>query len=142
MNATYEQIQQDHKELQQQLVVLHRALCERHQSREEIVDEFSRLRDHLADHFLDEEEGGFFTNLVQRMPHHAERIEALRMEHVARLHDLDGLIDDAANQPICPDWWEDLARRFHEVSRLLMAHELTENELLQEAYGLDLGAFD
>jgi iron-sulfur cluster repair protein YtfE (RIC family) len=142
MNATHHEIRQIHTDLHQQLVVLHRAFCERQRSTPEIVDELVRLRDHLEHHFTEEEQGGFFADLVQRAPHHAQQVECLRKEHVARLEELEEMTQYALNRTVSPAWWEGLERRFNEFSRLLMGHEVKENSLLQEIYGLDLGDYD
>ena len=110
--------------------------------RSEVVAQFQRLREELVEHFHYEEEGGFFKDVVERAPRYSEQIDELCQEHVQSLQDLDQMTHDAEVGEPTGEWWDDLSHRFHEFSNQLMNHEARENQLLQNAYGIDLGAND
>jgi iron-sulfur cluster repair protein YtfE (RIC family) len=138
----YEEIKQGHREITAHLGRMHRILTERHLSSPDIVADLLRLKDELEQHFHYEEEGGLFRDIVEKSPHANERVNSLRKEHRVAIAQLTALSESAMLATGTPAWWEGLEYQFHEFSSQLMNHEHKEKELLQETYGLDLGAKD
>jgi hypothetical protein len=104
------------------------------------------LREHLREHFAQEESGGFLEESVTRMPRLSKAMDAVLAEHPGLLADLDGLIevvekaDSDAGLP--PPEWEQADRAFNEFIQRLLAHERNENAVVQEGYNEDLGLVD
>ncbi len=138
----FREIAREHKRLSSHLGTLLRILTERQRASVEIAVEFEKLKDELVHHFHEEDDGGFFEGIVDHAPRLSERIAALREEHVQLLEQLNELQAKADVPSASLEWWEDMEHSFHEFSCELMRHEHRENEILQEAYGVDIGAQD
>ena len=138
----YEQIRQEHEDLRQHLGALHHILAERQLPPGEVVASFRQLREELVEHFRDEEEGGFFHNVVDHAPRYSEQVDQLCKEHEQSLQDIDQMTHDAEVGEATAEWWAALSQRFHDFSCDLMNHESKENQLLQNTYGIDIGAND
>ena len=93
------------------------------------------LRVQLSEHFRREEEGGFFADLVRRLPERAAEIDRVRREHewlsVRIDHIAAGLCH--AEEPTGPHLR--FARRVRELLDDLAAHECHEEELLLTSQG-------
>lgn len=138
----FKEIAREHKRLSNHLGNLLRVLAERQRTVVELAVEFEKLKDELVQHFHEEDEGGFFDGIVEHAPRLSERIEALRQEHDRLLEQLNELQTKVDVPAPSPEWWQELERSFHDFSCELMRHEHRENEILQEAYGVDIGAQD
>lgn len=138
----YNQVRQDHEELLEWLGRVHQALAQRSDSAEQLVDLLEGLGQHIERHFVDEESGGFFEQVVEQAPRFSERADALRREHERLRAQMAELIAAGRAGGASDAWWQQLNDTFHEFSRSLMQHENRENELLQEAYGEDVGSKD
>jgi hypothetical protein len=100
------------------------------------------LRDYLARHFAQEEEGGFLEESLARMPRLAAAARQVLDEHPALLMELDGLLDRLAARDIGGDAWQQAGRAFAEFAARLLAHERNENAVVQQGYNEDLGLTD
>lgn len=102
-------------------------------------DELISFRTHLQRHFVLEEESGFLDDMVNQMPHAAEKVETLRKEHGLILAAIDELIctSDSATAR-----FGELCCRIHYAISIVKRHEADEHVLIQTAYGQDLGAAD
>jgi len=104
------------------------------------------LRDHLREHFAQEEAGGFLEESVTRMPRLSKAMDAVLAEHPALLAELDGLIEVVERADIAggvpPPEWERTDHAFTEFIHHLLAHERNENAVVQEGYNEDLGLVD
>jgi hypothetical protein len=95
-------------------------------------------RNHIAQHFRFEEQGGYLDVVRQREPRLERAVAQLAEEHRKLLAGLDGLIREVAAGP--PDVaLSDQVRAWVEQVR---HHEAHENEVVQDAFNLDLGAED
>lgn len=103
----------------------------------------TQLCDSIEAHFLSEEEGGYLNEAIEQAPHLAARAEALHGQHAtlrAEVRDFRTL----AARPGEPseDWWQELETRFDSFTGNLLIHEAHEDDLVQEAFTLDLGTGD
>jgi len=137
----HERIQREHDALRELLGKVHRTLTKRRESVANVSEMLQSLHRHVRTHFDEEEQGGFFEEIVSQAPRLSTRAETIQGEHARLNNDLLELIvcaDDAKSE----DWWQNLEAKFHEFSKELMRHESKENELLLEAYSDDIGAAD
>lgn len=98
-----------------------------------------QTRRHVAEHFRLEEQDGYLEPVRKRDPRLERRIRQLAEQHRQLTHSLDALIAQAAEA--------------HEPDERIMAtlrrwiadfrnHEIQEDDLIQDAFQLDLGAAD
>jgi hypothetical protein len=110
------------------------------------IDTLGQLRDHLREHFAQEESGGFLEESVTRMPRLAKAMDAVVADHPELLAELGRLIefleraDIVAGMPF-PEW-ERADQALAEFVEHLLAHERNENAVVQEGYNEDLGLMD
>lgn len=100
------------------------------------------LRDHLQRHFAQEESGGHLEESLTRVPRLNGAVKEVLAEHPALLVELDALILRLARPDIPQTSWEQATRDFEAFARHLMAHERSENAIVQEGYNEDLGLTD
>jgi len=98
-----------------------------------------QLRDHLHDHFAQEEEGGFLEEAVSRMPRLSAAVRSILRQHPGLLAELDSLIDTLGSGIDCTVSWSDANHAFDVFSAHMAAHERSENTVVQEGYNEDLG---
>ncbi len=138
----------EHRELFQQLSNLRAALatesppgCDRVR---EVVSAIGGLRSHLADHFHQEETGGFLEESVARMPRLGAAATEVLGQHPQLLADLDALVarfGDARTAP-CAEEWRGVRGAFEAFMARMQAHERAENAVVQQGYNEDLGIDD
>jgi hypothetical protein len=96
-------------------------------------------RRHLAEHFRFEEQNGYMDAVRKREPRLERTIQQLAEEHRRLAESLDGLIAQAGSAGR-------LEARFREQVRGWVAdvqqHEIRENDLVQDAFNLDISAED
>jgi iron-sulfur cluster repair protein YtfE (RIC family) len=98
-----------------------------------------QLRDHLHDHFAQEEEGGFLEEAVTRIPRLSAAVRSILRQHPDLLAELDRVID-AVESPAEPaEPWSRAGAAFEVFSAHMTAHERSENAVVQEGYNEDLG---
>ena len=100
------------------------------------------LRDHLARHFAQEEEGGYLEESLTRMPRLSRAVRDVLGEHPRLLAELDGLLERLAARDIGGEAWRQAGRDFEAFASHLLAHERNENAVVQEGYNEDLGLAD
>jgi iron-sulfur cluster repair protein YtfE (RIC family) len=138
----HEHVHQEHEELRERFASIHRALADPAASPVSVAETLQSLDRHLQEHFDDEEgTGSFFDAVCAQAPRLSQRAEALKQEHAWLGNALRELIE-CVDQPKSVQWREELEAKFHEFSKSVMQHESKENELLQEAYGDDIGSAD
>jgi len=107
-----------------------------------VVGLLRQLAENLRKHFLHEEQGGYFAEVVEQAPRMQGEIDRLLVQHEEFSRDLDAMCRIANSGDAAGAWWFDLAERFEEFVERFIDHEHAENGLLQEAYGRDIGAED
>lgn len=100
------------------------------------------LRDHLSQHFEQEERGGFLEESLTRMPRLAAEVRKVLADHPRLLAELDGLINCLSAGDSGRDAWRQAGHDFEAFASHLLAHERSENAVVQEGYNEDLGFVD
>ena len=135
-------IREEHETLVRLIGELHRALTERDEPVADVARLVCSLQEHLAIHFREEEDDGFFDQIVDLAPRFSEQTDELREEHAQLNSELDELAKLAGTEAGSDEWWQRLEQGFHHLGKHLMHHEHKENELLQDAYEDDIGSKD
>ncbi len=135
----YEEIRREHEHLREVLGKIRHALNVRMEAATNLAEMMSSLQQHVSVHFHEEEEGGFFHEVVVQAPRMSNRADALKQEHVGLATAVVELVTIASEEnELC----KSLDTKFHDFSKTLMQHESKENELLLDAYDDDIGAAD
>ncbi|MEO2046859.1 MAG: hemerythrin domain-containing protein [Pirellulales bacterium] len=131
-----------HKVLREMIAEVRGTLESQSDSLDILGSQLSVLAQKLQEHFLEEEEGGFFDHIRKRAPQLSTNSTQLEKEHVDLLGQIRDLIAKAATCEGSEPWWQGLKTDFHDFSKLLTQHESLENQLLQRAYSEDIGFHD
>jgi iron-sulfur cluster repair protein YtfE (RIC family) len=107
--------------------------------RSEVLDSMHHLRDHLADHFAKEEQGGFLEEAVARIPRLSAAVQSILGQHPLLLANLDRVIEDLEASPDDSVAWVRANHDFEAFSARMTAHERSENAVVQSGYNEDLG---
>jgi len=107
--------------------------------RSDVLESMHHLRDHLADHFAQEEQGGFLEEAITRVPRLSAAVRSILGQHPGLLADLDRLIGDLGSSADHPEAWGRASRDFEAFSARMTAHERSENAVVQSGYNEDLG---
>jgi hypothetical protein len=94
---------------------------------------------HIMEHFRFEEQNGYMDTVRKREPRLERSIEHLAEEHWQLAQSLNALIEQARSATSCDQAFRDQVRTWVEQVR---QHEVRENELVQDAFNLDIGAED
>jgi hypothetical protein len=109
---------------------------------DQIADVLARLRDtkkHIAEHFRLEEQGGYMDALGKREPRLDNVIAHLRDEHGRLAQSLHALVGEArTSASVSAEFREKVRAWIGQVH----SHEQREDELVQNAFNLDLAAED
>jgi hypothetical protein len=97
-----------------------------------------QMREELARHFLEEEQGGCMEEAASYLPRLSPEVERIKTEHPALLERLDRLIAQAAEEPLTAEDRGALGQRFSQYCQDLHAHEAEENKVLQLGFATDI----
>ena len=100
------------------------------------------LRDHLHDHFDQEEQGGFLEESIARMPRLSAAARGVVAEHPQLLAELDALLAGLPVGDIREEAWQAAGCGFATFTDHLLAHERNENAVVQQGYNEDFGFGD
>ena len=100
-----------------------------------LLDEFCL---ELETHFQHEETGDCFEQVVAVAPRLSERVDAVLRQHPALLAMLGDIVEMARQSVKL----ETLLARFESFATKWLRHETEENDLLHEAYNVDIGTHD
>ena len=109
---------------------------------ERIAKALTALRDHLAEHFHQEEEGGFLEESLARLPRLASAAREVLAEHPDLLDEADRLIERTSRGDIPALGWAALCHDVDRFATRLLDHERRENRVVQQGYNEDLGLVD
>jgi hypothetical protein len=96
----------------------------------------TQLRQELQHHFAQEDAGGCLDEAVSRCPRLAGEAKRIEAEHPQILAELDRLIVQSQTLPPTNPNHVALQREFDRLCELLRKHELAENTLLAQAFGV------
>jgi len=135
-----------HRDLHARLLALRADFAPEHDAGHAPVkavrDRLEELRDHLRDHFVQEEQGGFLEESIARMPRLSVAAREVVAEHPRLLAELDTLVDKLPTQDVRDDSWDEAAHGFAAFTEHLLAHERNENAVVQQGYNEDFGFGD
>lgn len=140
--ANCEQLLGEHAALCELVTTLYRVLAERHEPVGRVSHLLETLDERLDAHFVDEENSPMFEELVRRAPHMAEEAARLQADHANLRTRLKELRETVNGEPMTPQTWDVVEREFRAFHDQLFHHEARENELLQTAFGEDIGSKD
>jgi len=112
------------------------------QSCREATERLQKLRDHLAAHFAQEEEGGYLEEALSRVPRLGPQAAVLERQHAPLLARLDAILDEFRQPRHTVEHWPRLAAEFRGFVRSLLEHEVAENRIVQAACNRDLDLGD
>jgi iron-sulfur cluster repair protein YtfE (RIC family) len=107
--------------------------------RRDAIESMHTLRDHLRDHFAQEERGGFLEEAVARIPRLSAAVQSILGQHPVLLANLDRVIEDLEASPADSETWVRANHGFEAFSARMTAHERSENAVVQSGYNEDLG---
>ncbi|MCG3138583.1 MAG: hypothetical protein HJJLKODD_02448 [Phycisphaerae bacterium] len=102
---------------------------------------FRHFHTQLRSHFEMEEEGGFMKPVVDKRPTLSPQIARLREEHRQMRHlcyELEMFVEECRAPSL--QQIAHIRERSDEIIDCLKAHEKAENQLIQDAFQLDLGS--
>ncbi len=105
----------------------------------DLVDE---LAEKLALHFTHEEDGGYYSHVIDVAPWRANAVDALKQQHADLLTAIERIADGIRLARQSPIWWAAIQQEFAAFLRRCADHESRENRLVQEVYVLDVAAAD
>ena len=108
----------------------------------QVHDSLRGLRDHLAEHFAKEEQGGFLEESVARMPRLGAAVAAIMKQHPVLLAELDKVLACLSSSGGKAESWRQAGRDFEAFATHMLAHERSENAVVQEGYNEDLGLLE
>ena len=115
------------------------------EQRADVLESLHHLREHLSDHFAQEELGGFLEEAVTRMPRLSAAVRSIVAQHPALLTELDGVIEqltiveNSGKSAAGATSWSGAVHAFETFAAHMAAHERSENTVVQEGYNEDLG---
>lgn len=149
VNAAFlQEIKEDNLQLRHLLAEarsMFAALRPGHARTRRLASLLAELRDQLAMHFSLEEAYGYFEDPVSVAPHLSEQAESLRKQHGELYEDISQLAAKAENASSgngTSRGLQQVACRFLEFYGRLQEHETKENDLIVQAYNVDIGVGD
>lgn len=144
INSTvkFDAFAEEHESLERTLAELRRMLARRRDARA-ATRALADLSNQVKSHFVHEEqEDGFFDNVIDQAPRLKGRAATLIEEHAAMAEALGELQRYASRNAPSQEWWSELNARFEAFWKLFCRHERAEIDLVQEAFDDDIGPGD
>lgn len=140
INPYYAQARSEHRDLHAAIERIHHELAvtrEVDASIERITEVTTLivdLRDRLARHFQQEENGGYLEEAIVRVPQIAAQATTLQRQHGEFLATANTMLDHARSTEAAPLVWSALKTDYDLFAKRLNAHEAAENALLSRAF--------
>lgn len=138
----FEEIDVEHRELEEKYEVIHAAIAAGPSALTSVCNRLTDLAVELERHFENEEEAGYFTEIIDLAPHLSHRAERLEAEHEQLLRQLRQLQCHVAATQDADQRYELICRILPGFIAACRKHEHCETELVQEAWLTDIGACD
>jgi hypothetical protein len=113
--------------------------------RADVLESLHHLREHLGDHFAQEELGGFLEESMTRIPRLSAAVRSIIAQHPSLLAELDRVIEQltivekSGGVAAGAKSWPAAVHAFEAFAAHMAAHERSENAVVQEGYNEDLG---
>lgn len=140
VNPYFAQAQSEHRELHGAIERIHNVLEETPESDAtsarvaEVTALIVSLRDRLARHFEQEENGGYLEEAIVRVPQIAPQAALLQRQHGEFLAAANAMLDHARSEDAAPSVWSSLKVDYLRFAKRLRAHEAAEDALLMRAF--------
>jgi hypothetical protein len=108
----------------------------------EMAFRVQELRNLLAEHFEEEERGGYLTSALAVAPHFSVQAADLCRQHPEFLDRLDKLIARVRDSQLPSDYWRTARDELEQFLGDLRRHERSENAIVQTAFQVDVGTKD
>jgi hypothetical protein len=108
----------------------------------EMASRVQELRDLLAEHFAEEESGGYLSSALAVAPQFEAQAAALGEQHAQFLQRLDHLIGRLQDSETTSNYWRASRAEVEQIIVDLRQHEHHENALVHAAFGDDTNADD
>ena len=138
----FQEVDVEHRELEEKYEVIHAAIAAGPSALTSVCNRLTDLAVDLERHFANEEEAGYFTEIIEMAPHLSHRAELLEAEHEQLLRQLRELQRHVAASTDCAQKYELLCRIIPGFIAACRKHEHCETELIQEAWLTDIGVGD
>lgn len=144
--SPFETMLEEHRELMQQIHELRQHWAEVDEKggpQEDVLGQRLReFRNHLAEHFEDEERDGYLAAALAVAPRFSREADELCAQHRYFLDQLDRVLAQIMSAASGGESWQACRRLFDEVVTELRRHEGAENAIVQAAFGDDVGTAD
>jgi hypothetical protein len=108
----------------------------------EMAFRVQEVRDLLAEHFAEEERGGYLSAALTRAPEFSRPAETLREQHAQFLERFDHLVARLRESEPSSQYWRASRDEIERLVADLRQHEQSENAIVQAAFENDLGTND
>lgn len=135
-------IAEEHHELEALYERICNTLADRSECLETVRDLFQEMAQRVRRHFENEEQGGYFREIVELAPRCADKADQLEREHAELMEVAEQLARDIRHARETQVWRLAIRLDFENFIRRCEEHEAAETELVQEAYLQDIGAQD
>jgi hypothetical protein len=140
LRSIAEALRKAHNRLTEDLDRLEQVLgCPSPENQAEIAYDLAKARRYLTEHFRLEEQNGYMNVVSNRQPRFERAIERLHDEHRELSLSLDALVAEAEIGKPLDDAFRGKVQQW--IDRL-RSHETKEDELVQEAFTVDIGTKD
>lgn len=138
----HDRIVHEHAALRRMLNHVSEALNDRYAPLSLLSQRLAELRDEISDHFIIEEQGGFFRQVTTDAPRLRPKADRLLQQHLQLYTEIANIAEQAGQLAGTQIERDELLSRFEQFCKDLSDHEHKENELLQETYTSDVGTKD
>lgn len=108
----------------------------------DLVELLKELRQHLREHFVLEEQGGYFCEALAILPQLGPQAVALQRQHDGFLATVDGVLGRIGSGELLAEPRRSIETELREFVDAMRKHEAGEIRILQLAYNEDLGSVD
>jgi Hemerythrin HHE cation binding domain len=107
-----------------------------------VLEQLVTLRDFMGHHFAQEEEGGYLEEALSHAPRLAPQAARLQRQHPQLLARIDDVCDLARKRHDDASAWPAIHDNAQAAMKELLSHEAGENQLVQQAFNVDVGLAD
>ncbi|MCA9231598.1 MAG: hypothetical protein KDA57_13185 [Planctomycetales bacterium] len=125
----------EHRELTDLFTKLTEAVLRDGQGKGPVEELIEVIADRIQTHFQHEENGGYFTAIIERAPRLMSRAEQLVEQHASILEQVEMLRILVRSGVESPAWWNRIRSDLNALQLVLSQHERAEEELVKEAFG-------
>lgn len=142
VEAFEQAVESQHHELRDFLSELTKLLAVPRWTTGDLVELLKELRQHLREHFVLEEQGGYFCEALAILPQLGQQAAALQRQHDGFLATVDGVLGSMRSGELSAEPRRSIETDLREFVDEMRKHEAGEINLLQLAYNEDLGSVD